>query len=539
MSDSSDIGHQRLSGPSGEANLSEALRDGDLGRVRTLIEAGADVRYKRDHGYDAVLDAVHGRGMDCNQRLLDLLALLAAHGADLSGVSSYGESGLRVLSRLGRFDAVRLLLDAGADKTQLEWTPLMEAVALGSLADVQVALANGPALEERDWWDRTVWLIALLTGDISKAKLLRERGADPTACGRCGCPPLFFAIQGHHPDLLRWLLREGADVHQTDESGTTALIEAVANDDLDCVEILLNAGANVETNANGTAIGQAQSREIIMRLLAAGADPADANQRVILALRTTADEALAAVTPDEFRRTFAPKFGESNPKRMNNRFWEAMIRCGISAYGALHRFEVSGPVTGPACAGLYTDDRKRTRSRFGGPVWCAQRFGQSLTLLPDGRAVQIGGEHEDYYDPDFCIYNDVFVHGRDGSLAIYGYPQSVFPPTDFHTATLVGSHIYVIGSLGYRGARRPGETPVYRLDIHTLRMEHVDAGGEAPGWIYQHRATAVKAHEIRIWGGTVVTASGSEESRQENAAAFVLDLECLAWRRESILGLES
>jgi ankyrin repeat protein len=539
MSDSSDTGRQRPSGPSGEADLSEALRDGDLQRVRTLIEAGADVRYKRDHGYDAVLDAVHGRGMDGSQRLLELLALLAAHDADLSGVSSYGESGLRVLSRLGRFDAVRLLLDAGADKTQLRWTPLMEAIALGSLADVQAALANGPALEVRDWWERTAWLIALLTGDTTKAKLLRERGADPTACGRCGCPPLFYAIKGHHLDLLRWLLREGADVHQTDEFGTTALIEAVGNDDLNCVEILLSAGANVETNANGTAIGRARSREIIMRLLAAGADSADADQRVILGLRATGDEALAAVTPDEFRCTFAPKFGESNPERMDNRFWEAMIRCGISAYGALHRFEVGRPVSGPARFGLYTPDRKRTRSQLRGPVWCAQRFGQSLTLLPDGRAVQIGGEHEDSYDPDFCIYNDVFLHGRDGSVAIYGYPQSVFPPTDFHTATLVGGHIYVIGSLGYQGTRRPGETPVYRLDTRTLRMDRVNARGEAPGWIYKHRATAVKAHEIRIWGGKVVTTSGSEESYQENTAAFVLDLECLAWRRESTLGIES
>jgi ankyrin repeat protein len=533
MSDNSDAGRQRLSQPPGEAELSGALCEGDLQRARTLIEAGADVRYKRDHGYDAVLDAVHGRGMDPDQQLLELLALLAAHDADLSGVSSYGESGLRVLSRRGRFDAVRLLLDAGADKTQLGWTPLMEAVALGSLADVQAALANGPALEERDWWERTAWLIALHTGDITKAKLLRERGADPTACGRCGRPPLFYAIQGHHPDLLRWLLREGGDVHQTDEFGTTALIEAVENDDLNCVEILLNTGANVETNANGTALGRARTREIIMRLIAAGADPADANQRVILGLRATGDEALAAVTPDEFHRTFAPRFGESNPEWMNNRFWEAMIRCGISAYGALHRFEVAGPVPEPARFGLYTPDRKRTRSRFGGPVWCAQRFGQSLTLLPDGRAVQIGGEHEDYYDPDFCIYNDVFVHGRDASVAIYGYPESVFPPTDFHTATLVGGHIYVIGSLGYQGTRRPGDTPVYRLDIRTLRMDRVDAGGEAPGWIYKHRATAVKSHEIRIWGGKVVTAIGSGESHQENTTCFVLDLERLAWRRES------
>jgi ankyrin repeat protein len=479
MSDKSDTGRERLSEPPGEADLSEALREGDLQQVQALIEAGADARYKRDHGYDAVLDAVHGRGMDSDQLLLNLLALLAANGADLSGVSSYGESGLRVLSRLGRFDAVRLLLDAGADKTQLGWTPLMEAVALGSLADVRAALANEPALEERDWWGRTAWLIALLTGDIAKAKLLRERGADPTVCGRYGCPPLFYAIQGHHSDLLRWLLRKGADVHQTDEFGTTALIEAVGNDDLNCVEILLNAGANVETNANGTAIGRARSREIIMRLLTAGADPADADQRVILGLSNAVDDALSVVSPEDFRRASTRFFGKDNPERLRVPFWEAMIRCGASAYGAGRRF-------------------KGERGLVAEPIWCAARCGQSLTLLPDGRAVQIGGEHEDYYDPDFCIYNDVFVHGRDGSVVIYSYPESMFPPTDFHTATLVGGYIYVIGSLGYQGTRRPGETPVYRLDIRTLRMDRLDACGEAPGWIYRHRATAVKLHEIRI-----------------------------------------
>src|SRR5690242_47874 len=123
--------------------------------------------------------------------LLELLTLLVAQGVELSGISDYAESGLRVLSRLGRFDAVALLLDAGADKRQLGWTPLMEAVAMASLADVHTALAQG-ALEERDFWSRTAWLIALLTGDVAKAQLLRERGADPAARGRCGQPPLFY-----------------------------------------------------------------------------------------------------------------------------------------------------------------------------------------------------------------------------------------------------------------------------------------------------------------------------------------------------------
>jgi ankyrin repeat protein len=520
MSDNSDPDRRPLSGPPGVAELSMALGEGDPQRVRALIEAGADIRYKRDGGYDALLDAVHSRDLTRDTRLLDLLALLVAHGAYLSGVSTHEESGLRVLSRLGRFDAVRLLLDAGADKSQLEWTPLVEVVALGSLADVQAALAQGAALEERDWWSRTAWLIALLSGDIARAKLLREYGADLTACGRCGCPPLFYAIQGHHTEMVRWLLSEGADVHQTDEFGTTALIEAVENDDLECVEILLAAGADVEADVHGTALFRAGSRDVILRLLEAGADPAHLTcegQRIILGLPAIGDDALAAVSPEDFRHAFTRSFGKANPERMRVTYWEAMIHCGASAYDARQRFKVE---VGPGVE----------------PIWCAQRFGQSLTLLPDGRAVQIGGEHEDFYDPDFSIYNDVFVHERDGSVTIYGYPETVFPPTDFHTATLIGEWIYVIGSLGYQGTRLHGKTPVYRLDLRTMRMERLDAHGEAPGWIYEQRAAVVNPHRIRVWGGKIVTRSWSGESHDRNAGSFVLDLDRLSWCRESTPG---
>ena len=187
------------------SDLRAALGDGDPQKAQTMIEGGADLHYKREHGYDALLDAVHGRDVARDPRLLELLALLAAHGVNLSGVSAYGESGLRVLSRLGRFDGVRLLLDAGADRSQLEWTPLMEAVALGSLADVQAALGQGAVLEARDWWERTAWLLALLAGDLAKASCCasgartrphagaaaarrcstRSRAITPTSCAGC------------------------------------------------------------------------------------------------------------------------------------------------------------------------------------------------------------------------------------------------------------------------------------------------------------------------------------------------------------------
>lgn len=513
MTEPGDADDQWNPEPSDESDLSDALRDGDLRQVAALIEGGADIRYKRKHGYDALLDAVHGRDVGRDPRLVELLALLVAHGVDLSGCTDRGESALRVLARLGRFDGVRLLLDAGADKSHLEWTPLMEAVALGSQAEVQAVLETRPGLEERDWWSRTAWLIALHTGDIGKATLLRDHGADTAARGRCGTPPLFYAIRGHHPHLVRWLLRDGASVHLTDEFGTTALMEAVGQDDLECVEILLGAGADVGTDSNGTALKLAGSPEIIRRLLEAGADPADADQRTLLGLSAEEVDSLGAVSPAEFWAAPTRGFGVSNPQRMRFAFWDAMIRCGAGAYTARKRFEESA----------YT---------LAEPVWCAQRYGQSLTFLPDGRAVQVCGEHEDAYDPDFCIYNDVFVHETDGSIAVYGYPEAVFPPTDFHTATLVGDAIFLIGSLGYRGTRRFGETPVYRLDVRTFRIDRLDALGDSPGWVYMHRASEVGRRQIRVWGGKVATEREGGESHDPNRGSFVLDLERLLWHRD-------
>ena len=106
----------------------------------------------------------------------------------------------------------------------------------------------------------------------------------------------------------------------------------------------------------------------------------------------------------------------------------------------------------------------------------------------------------------------------------------MFPPTDFHTATLIGSHIYLIGSLGYAGTRHYGETPVYRLDTNTFRMERLETTGNKPGWIYKHRAIQSGSHEIQVTGGEVLTLSGGKEKYSENSTVFILDIEQRVWR---------
>lgn len=496
--------------------ISLALAAGDPQKVTALLEYGADIHYTDKAGYDALINSVHGRDVLRDLHLIELLKLLIAKGVALNGVTTYKESGLRVLSRIGRFDAVQLLLDAGADATHLQWTPLIRAVALGSLADVKEAVETGGVLEEKDWWDRTAWLVAVQTGNISKAKVLLEKGADAKARGRCKEPPLFYAIQSHHTPMLQWLLEIGTSVEQTDEFNTTPLMCAVESDNAEAVEILLKAGADVNggNGHNQTPLSFVRTREMAIRLLDASSDPAKLpfeGRRALLGFDPDPDESQLRASVSEFRSGRARRFGTLNPEEIIDPFWEGMIRSGIAAFEAAQLYE----------AGAEGDDS---------PIWCAQRFGQSLSFLPDGRIIQVGGEHEDFYDQDFCIYNDVFVHAPDGTILILAYPKLAFPPTDFHTATLVGEYIYLIGSLGYPGTRRYGETPIYRLHIESFQIESVEARGEAPGWIYGHRAVQLTAHEIRIFGGEIVTVDGEREIHSANDRSFVLDTKRLFWR---------
>ncbi len=142
----------------------------------------------------------------------------------------------------------------------------------------------------------------------------------------------------------------------------------------------------------------------------------------------------------------------------------------------------------------------------------------------------IAGEHEDHYDPDFCIYNDVVVLDLDGSVSIYGYPKDVFPPTDFHSATLLGDRVIIIGRLGYMGDRHPGTTPVFALDLTSYRMKPLPSHGETPGWIFGHDAE-LGPDGIVIRGGEVWEDENGDERIRRNFDDFLYVPATGGWKR--------
>jgi hypothetical protein len=194
-------------------------------------------------------------------------------------------------------------------------------------------------------------------------------------------------------------------------------------------------------------------------------------------------EPAPTLSQDEFLAWRSPRKVSLQATRLDNPLWHWLVRTRWDAYNANKNY------AGPSSFDV-------------GPMWCFQRFGKSETLLPDGQIVHIGGEHEDHYDSDFFIYNDVIVIDSNGEIAIYGYPVEDFPPTDFHSATLVGETIFIIGCLGYPKRRVPDTTPVYKLALGSMSISQVETHGEPPGWIYGHSATlADDGQSIVVSGG--------------------------------------
>src|SRR5215510_11820688 len=148
-------------------------------------------------------------------------------------------------ARTGRSDAIRILLESGANVTVTEtWggtTPLMWAVSEGHADAARLLIAAGADVNARSHY------VAAANGRGFEGRTPVATRADPRveefASG--WLTPLMFAAREGHLDLARILVAAGADVDAAAGDGKTALAIAIFNGSYELASFLVDKKADV------------------------------------------------------------------------------------------------------------------------------------------------------------------------------------------------------------------------------------------------------------------------------------------------------
>ena len=211
-------------------SLADLIRAGDRKVALERIRTGADVNEAQHDGTRPIHWAVY----KVDYELIDAL-----------------------IAKKARVDVVN---EFGA-------TPLAEAVKLADARMVKTLLAAGAGVDRADQHGQTALMLAIKTGELPVVEMLVKAGANVNVVEAFQRQtPLMWAVAApkHAADMTKLLLSKGADVKAralyTDwpnqlsseprgqyrpVGGLTALLYAARNGCADCVQALIDAGADV------------------------------------------------------------------------------------------------------------------------------------------------------------------------------------------------------------------------------------------------------------------------------------------------------
>lgn len=201
------------------ARFALTVEQGDIDTVTRWLEAGLSPDFMGNSiGTGLMIAAWNG-----NIAMMDLFLKKGAH---IEQTNRYDETSLLLASWRGHLDAVRWLLDHGAQATRsgTRWSALHYA-----------AFSNRPEITQ----------------------LLMARGAEINARAPNGSTVLMMAAREGHEELARQLLAAGADPKAVNERGENALIWAMRHEHFSIAQMVANQeefaqAAQADPNSFGT-----------------------------------------------------------------------------------------------------------------------------------------------------------------------------------------------------------------------------------------------------------------------------------------------
>jgi ankyrin repeat protein len=178
----------------------------------------------------------------------------------------YGESALYVAAFYGKLEAVKILLDSGADvnitsqeirdfccsrrgggRTDLfHMTPLHTAALHGYDQIIMALLEKKADLEIYNDHHETALHLAIKKGHLSTVNLLLRNGANAQALASDGKTALHLAVENAQAQLIDLLVLKKIDINARDRNQQTALHKAAMHDNIGVVQKLLAYDPNID-----------------------------------------------------------------------------------------------------------------------------------------------------------------------------------------------------------------------------------------------------------------------------------------------------
>lgn len=232
------------------------LAGGSIDGARWLLEHGADPNVPSTKLDETPVHRAAARGDAA------MVELLLAHGADANRARGDGRTAYALAVRSGNVDAMRLLANAGARTGDVAPEDrFIGACRRADEAEARALLAASPQLiDALSPEDRAVFHDSAGDGRVGAVRLMAALGFDIGSEHPNGGTALHWAAWQGHTKVVRLLVELGAPLNLRDRThGSTPVAWAAhgsmhcrsADDDyLECVDVLLDAGSDVDAASN-------------------------------------------------------------------------------------------------------------------------------------------------------------------------------------------------------------------------------------------------------------------------------------------------
>jgi ankyrin repeat protein len=245
-------------GSSDDLALLQAAAKGDKANVDRRLSAGAKID-SRDSERRTPLMYASANGFE------EIIDRLIAAGANPNFKDRAGNNAYDYAAGRGLVETVQYLLDrtrAKDDRHYIEYAQTIRAVYAGDPSILPAGNGKLASVNRINPDGQAPLHIAAGNGSIDLIKVLVKRGAEVNLANKDEQTPLHWAAWNNQPNTAEALLQEGACVFQGEAAGNNALMLAAQSGSKSVAEVLLKYGAEKDiANKDGkTAAMQAEDR---------------------------------------------------------------------------------------------------------------------------------------------------------------------------------------------------------------------------------------------------------------------------------------